>query len=299
MKWRIDFMPEEIRLRFSTRNRNIEICWIPLGLVHFTLILCSLGARAAFKHYHRRMSASLSLSHPLRAVAVADEAEEPKTLVESAYRRLRDDIIDGVHAPGAKLRVEHLKDRYEVGAGTLREALTLLVADALVVAQGQRGFRVAPISMSDFEDITNTRVLLETEALRQSIAHGDVKWEGDVAAAFHLLSRAQEKLGKRAGPQLGEWEERNRAFHESLIAACPSRWIRHFVGILYRQSERYRRLALFKRPIPRDVHAEHAAIFEATLERDAKRASELLAEHIRITLTAIRQLPATFGEKPR
>jgi DNA-binding GntR family transcriptional regulator len=238
--------------------------------------------------------------HPFRVAAAAEEDLAPKTLVEAAYRRLRDDIIAGVHAPGSKLRVEHLKDQYEVGAGTLREALTLLVSDALVFAQGQRGFRVSPISLADFEDITATRVLLECEALRASIAHGDVRWEGEVAAAFHLLTRAQEKLGKKPGPQHEEWEERNRAFHESLIAACPSRWTRHFVGILYRQSERYRRLVLFKKPIPRDVHGEHTAIFEATLDRDAKKASDLLAEHIRATLAGIRQLPASaFADRSR
>ncbi len=239
----------------------------------------------------------MSSPHNLRLAEDEVAAEEPKTLAESAYRRLREDIISGVHAPGAKLRVEHLKGTYSVGAGTLREALTLLVSDALVVAQGQRGFRVAPISASDFEDITNTRVLLETEALRQAIANGDERWEGEVAAAFHLLTRAQEKLAKRAGPRTEEWEARNRGFHESLVGACPSAWVRHFVAILYRQSERYRRLVLFKRPIPRDVHAEHTAIFEATLDRDAKRASDLLAEHIRITLQGLRHLPPGLLDK--
>ena len=97
------------------------------------------------------------------AVSPPRESFEPKTLVEGAYQRLRRDIIEGVHPPGEKLRVEHLKDQYEVGAGTLREALLLLVTDALVVAQGQRGFRVAPISIEDFEDITRTRILLETQ----------------------------------------------------------------------------------------------------------------------------------------
>lgn len=241
---------------------------------------------------------SISSPPQLRAAPVPDLVEEPKTLVEAAYRQLRDDIVDGVHAPGDKLRVEHLKDRYQVSAGTLREALTLLVADALVFSQGQRGFRVAPISLADFEDVTSTRILLETEALRQSIAHGDASWEAGVVAAFHLLSRAEEKLGKRSGQPLEVWEERNRAFHESLVAACPSRWVRHFVDILYRQSERYRRLVLSKRPLPRDVHAEHTAIFEATLAHDAKRASDLLAEHIRKTLEGIRKLaPGVFERK--
>jgi GntR family transcriptional regulator, carbon starvation induced regulator len=219
---------------------------------------------------------------------------EPKTLVEGAYQRLRRDIIEGVHSPGDKLRVEHLKDRYEVGAGTLREALLLLVTDALVVTQGQRGFRVAPISIADFEDITRTRVLLETEALRQSIALGGEEWEAAVVAAFHRLSRAEQRLADHDAAATEEWEIRNRAFHEALIAATPSRWTRHFQHILYQQSERYRRISLFRQPIARDLHAEHQALFDATLARDATRASSILTEHILRTLDAVKGMPADF-----
>ncbi|ENO84974.1 FCD domain-containing protein [Thauera linaloolentis] len=224
----------------------------------------------------------------------ADFHEEPKTLVEGAYQRLRRDIIEGVHAPGEKLRVEHLKERYDVGAGTLREALLLLVTDALVVAQGQRGFRVAPISIADFEDITRTRVLLETEALRQSIACGGEDWEAGVVAAFHRLSRAEQRLADHDVGTTQEWEIRNRAFHEALIAASGSRWIRHFQHILYQQSERYRRISLFRQPIARDIHAEHQALFEATMARDATRATSILTEHILRTLDAVKRMPADF-----
>ncbi|AKC69392.1 GntR family transcriptional regulator [Pandoraea oxalativorans] len=216
------------------------------------------------------------------------------TLAQSAYMRLRNDIVEGHLAPGEKLRVEHLKDRYEVGAGTLREALALLVADALVVQHGHRGFRVTPISLADFIDITETRVQLETEALRQSVALGDDAWEADLTSAFHLLTLAEERLGKDGEQDVGQfahWEARNRAFHEVLIRACPSRWLHHFLTILYRQSERYRRLSITHRPVPRDVHEEHQAIFDACLARDAERAATLLAAHIRKTLEAVRELP--------
>ena len=206
---------------------------------------------------------------------------EPKTLVESAYRNLHRDIIEGTLPPGAKLRVEHLKDNYGVGAGTLREALSLLISDSLVVTQGQRGFRVAPVSLEDFEDITNMRVMLESEALRQAIALGDEVWEGDLLAAFHLLSKAEERLADSEGRD--EWEERNRVFHEVLIAACPSRWIKHFISILYHQAERYRRLSLSLHPIPRDVHAEHTAIVEFALSGQDARAALALEAHIRTT----------------
>ena len=111
----------------------------------------------------------------------------PRTLVERAYLSLRHDVVCGKLAPGERLRVEHLKDQYEVGAGTLREALSLLVSDALVTSEGQRGFRVAPISLADLEDVTNTRVMLETEALRQSIRRGDAKWETALVQSSNRL----------------------------------------------------------------------------------------------------------------
>ena len=214
---------------------------------------------------------------------------EPKTLVESAYRALRRDIIEGHLAPGEKLRVEHLKNDYGVGAGTLREALSLLIADALVISQGQRGFRVAPVSLEDFEDITRTRVMLECEALRQSIAMGDDAWEGDLLAAFHRLAKAEEK--RIGSDDREEWEERNRIFHEVLIAACPSRWLKHFLAILYQQAERYRRLSLYLQPIPRDIHSEHEALLQATMARDADKASAILADHIRLTFQSIQRIP--------
>ncbi len=96
-----------------------------------------------------------------------------RTLIERTYGQLREDILSGRLAPGEKLLVEHLKLRYEVGAGTMREALSRLVSEAMVVAEGQRGFTVAPISIEDLADVTNVRVAFETEALRSSIRNGD------------------------------------------------------------------------------------------------------------------------------
>ncbi|MTJ81917.1 MAG: FCD domain-containing protein [Telmatospirillum sp.] len=210
-----------------------------------------------------------------------------KTLIEFAYHTLRRDIIHGVLAPGSKLRIEQLRAQYEVGASTLREALTLLLSDALVTAEGQRGFRVAPVSMADFQDITRMRKLLECLALRESIEAGDDGWEAGVVAAFHRLSLAEDRLDRKDRASVDAWEDRNRAFHEALIAGCGSRWLHHFRGILYHQSERYRRFSLVNRGLGRDVHAEHHGIMEAALARDADLACTLTGEHIDRTLAAV------------
>lgn len=235
-------------------------------------------------------------SHKFNA-AFSDADTAPRTLVESTYLQLRRDIIEGRLAPGEKLRVEHLKDHYNIGAGTLREALALLLSDALVISEGQRGFFVAPISLGDINDITNARVLLEGEALSQSIMAGDDEWEAALIAAFHKLGRIEEKLGKGAKVHVREWEERNRDFHEALIAACGSRWMRYLIGLLYRQSERYRYLTLTQPAPSRDVHAEHKAIFEAALARDPQRAVDALAVHIRTTFDSLSVIAPEFNRE--
>ncbi len=226
----------------------------------------------------------------------ADE-EVPRTLVENAYLALRRDIVDGKHAPGSRLRVEHLKGDYGVGAGTLREALSLLVSDALVVSEGQRGFWVTTISHEDIEDITRNRLLLETEALRASIKNGDDEWEAELVAAFHRLTRVEEKLNTTVA-RMREWEDRNRGFHEALISACNSRWLRYLIGILYRQSERYRRFLLTSSRAKRDIHAEHSELFDAAMKRDVRRASAALELHIMTTFEIIRQTSEEDLQRP-
>lgn len=222
--------------------------------------------------------------------------QEPKTLVEGAYLALRNDIIKGVHTPSSKLKVEHLKDIYQVSGGTLREALALLVADSLVYAEGQKGFFVSPMSLKDFKEITQLRVMLEKQALKQSIENGNDKWEADVISAHHRLALAEQKLAmgdiEQRSAQFSLWEERNAAFHASLVSACESRWILQFIGILYQQSERYRSIGVqYGTNLKRDLHAEHEALKDAALARNVHLCSEILAEHISITYELFENLP--------
>lgn len=216
------------------------------------------------------------------------EEESPRTLIAATYARLRLDIVDGRLHPGQKLRVDHLKGSYQVSSGTLREALALLVSDALVVAQGQRGFRVTSVSLPDLEDLTRVRVLLETEAVRESILLGKDDWEAHLVSAFHRLSRAEERLRADPGGSFDEWEKCNRRFHEALTAACRSNWLLRMRSLLYQQSERYRRMAATQGPPPLEVHDEHTGIFKAALARNAETACALLTIHIHRALTVIR-----------
>jgi DNA-binding GntR family transcriptional regulator len=214
--------------------------------------------------------------------AAGDDASPApsRTLIERAYAQLREDIIEGQLPPGEKLRVEHLKSRYAVGAGTLREAITRLVSDALVEAEGQRGFRVSAIALDDLADITNLRVQIETDALRQSIRRGDGAWRQQLQKAYDDVSGVEQPLRPQARAR---WEAMNARFHDALVAAHVSPWTTRVLRLLARHGERYRRYAIGLPDTGRDVHAEHRAIFEAAMRGQEARAALALEAHIRAT----------------
>ncbi len=203
-----------------------------------------------------------------------------RTLVESSYNQLRSDIIAGKLVPGAKLRIEELREDYQIGASPLREALNRLAGEGFVTVEEQRGFKVAPISMNDLQDLSRMRIMLECEALRESIRNGDDEWEANLVAAHHRLQKAEQSYGKN----LGEWERRNEEFHEALIAACASPWLLRLHHLLYEQHKRYRFIAILAHEENRDVHLEHLKIMETTLSRDVDAACAATEFHIQRTL---------------
>ena len=203
------------------------------------------------------------------------------TLAEALHERLRQDIILGVLPPSAKLKLEKLSKAYEVSVNTLRETLSRLAADGLVVAEGQKGFAVLPVSDEDLRDITEMRQLLECHALKQSIAAADLDWEARVVGAHHKLSKVEERDESDPDAHGEDWERAKREFHEALISNCRSRWLRLYLRAMYDHSRRYRMLSLKTKPFPRSQSAdEHRQILDAAIKRDSDRASSLLADHI-------------------
>lgn len=207
--------------------------------------------------------------------------QSSRTLTEKAYRALRHDIVIGALQPRAKLKLDELCSRYEVGHAPLREALARLVGEFLVVSEGQRGFWVAPLSLEELHSVNRLRALVEVEALQDSIRLGDEAWERDVRAAFTALASVEQNILHRGAvmdsPHADEWEACNERFHSALIAACGSPTYLNIRATLYRRAERYRRVA---RTFERDVHEEHVSLFEATVDRNALRACRLTEHHI-------------------
>jgi DNA-binding GntR family transcriptional regulator len=208
--------------------------------------------------------------------------ERKSTLAQDVYQRLSHDIVSGRLIPGQKLAFDMLRQEYGYGISPLREALQRLSSESLVVAEGRIGFRVAPISLEDLEEINGLRLVLEPMALRDSVRHGTIEWETAVLAAAHRL--AKMSLPKDAHDDSADaWERCHQEFHDTLISACSSRWLLHFCRTLFAQFGRYRRLILARywvsSPLRGTIDAEHKRVIEAALQRDADKAAQLLHQH--------------------
>lgn len=220
------------------------------------------------------------------------------TLAEKAYAMIRRDIVSGALPAGQPLRLEALRRRYGAGFSPLREALNRLQAERLVAQAALRGFSVAPISRAEMWDAIETRIIIETQALRRAIARGDDGWEGRILGAFHALSRQVARMGSQDRPGSAPHqalEDRHRAFHRALIDACASPRLLEYAERLQAETERYRLPTLAGEGATRDVPGEHRALMEAALARDADQATARLAAHYQRTGMA---LQAQFAEPP-
>ena len=200
-----------------------------------------------------------------------------ETAGERVYRRLRDDIVSGRLTPAEKLKLGRLKDDYGISISTLRELLNRLTSEGLIVAEGARGFEVAPVSAENFKELANLRLLLEGHALQRSFQLGDMDWEGRVVAAHHKLASMEKRTLAGDARGLEVLKRYDSEFHQALLSACGSRVLLDSHAAVFDKYIRYLMIAV----IFRDQAAqEHQKLLECALKRDAKGAQAILATHI-------------------
>jgi DNA-binding GntR family transcriptional regulator len=198
---------------------------------------------------------------------------------ERVYLAIRWEILAGQRRPGEPLKTAELSKRFESSVGVVRESLLRLAEHGLVQVRPMQGFRVPELTADDLQDLTEARLDIETLALRYSVTQGDAAWESQLVGAHHLLTVTprRDDSGERYTP---DWGKAHGAFHVALIAGCRNRRIFGIANRLRDTAELYRRWSVGE---DRDTAAEHKALLDAALARDAELAVDLLATQIRTT----------------
>jgi DNA-binding GntR family transcriptional regulator len=207
--------------------------------------------------------------------------EKVSTRTKEVYDELRRQILDlnGDFAPGQRLRLLDLVERFNASQSVIREALTRLAEQGLVVATPQHGFRVRELAVADLADLTRVRVQVETLALQQAIENGDVAWEAAVVAAHHRLERTP--LADANGEFNEDWSGAHESFHQTLLAGCTSPRLDGIVTSLRDSAELYRRWYwALTSDHARDIAGEHRKLRALAVARKAEPAIVVLTEHI-------------------
>ena len=202
------------------------------------------------------------------------------SLASYVLARIRGDILSTHFKPGAKLHLKVLTARYDTSVAPVREALAVLSGAGLVVAESQRGFRVAPASRAEFLDVVMMRQQMEALALQKSVELGDELWVKSVSRAYDAFAGLATKAGS-GEPITDAWESYHREFHFSLISHCGSPTLLNFCSQLHDRFDRYRRLILPNSSYMAATAGDHENIRDAVIARDAPSAVFLIEDHIR------------------
>lgn len=205
---------------------------------------------------------------------------------ERVYASLHRAVLQGEFAPEQALKPQELATHHGVSLAVVREALLRLAGEGLAVRLPNRGFAVPATGADRWQQIAEARAMVEPAMLVLAIERGDLEWEASVRAAHHRLAGTPTHA-REGDPHVSDaWAEAHRIFHRTVLAACGNDVLLETFDRLWTAGELARRWSALSNP-GRDAAAEHRALEEATLARDAGRAADLLRRHLERTAEAL------------
>jgi DNA-binding GntR family transcriptional regulator len=229
------------------------------------------------------------------------EQSGPRSLSRAVFAEIRADIVAGTYLPGSKLSPREIATKSNVSLSVVREALTRLAEQGLVVAEPQLGFSVVSLDLEDARDLNRVRILIESAAIKDAVEHADVEYEARVLASHHRLTRTPQ-WGDATTHTISEaWAQAHTQFHSALLSACTSPRLIDLAAGMRETAELYRRWSgrFTTRGAQRDVAGEHLALMQAALDRDADRAAVLAGEHIDRTTEVLTDYAEQHADEAR
>lgn len=140
--------------------------------------------------------------------------DAPKSLASRVADRLREAIIDGEFGLGAMIPEEHLATQFGVSRTPVREALSQLQLQGLVVIKPQRGSYVFEPAEADVEALCQFRCVVEPSAAEMAWHHDAA---GTAAAMRAAIAEMEAARNDRDAVRYGRADTR---LHEALFAHC-------------------------------------------------------------------------------
>jgi len=193
---------------------------------------------------------------------------------------LREQILSGALAPGARIRQEEVASALGASRLPVREALRILQSQGLVDIRANSGAWVSQMDLDECQLTYKMRERLEPLALAESIPNL-------TPATLEKLDLLQERI--EANNDLAEFLRLDRELHLLTYVGNPYRELGELIERLWNTTQPYRRAYVQQSGHVRDwvINAEHRLLLDAIRRSDTQEAERILAGHIRRTRLAL------------
>lgn len=194
------------------------------------------------------------------------------------YTKLFDRIVRGDYGAGTWLREDSLAEEFGVSRTPVRDALRQLAQDGLVETIPKRGSRSLGFTVDDLEEAFSIRRNLELLALEWAIPRLRLDRLMEIRSRIEALGESNDPIFHA---------ELDNEFHTTIMNAADGKRLPMMLGSLYRIMASFRELGFADAEVRESARAEHLAIIDTLIARDAPGAEALLREHIDATKTRI------------
>jgi DNA-binding GntR family transcriptional regulator len=209
-------------------------------------------------------------------VRTAREPEKKPSLVEDAYKALKDAIRNNVFPPGYQGSEQEIALRLGMSRTPVHEAIIRLQEDGLVRVLSKRGVMVCPLAPADIREIYEVIIAIEAMAAELLTAFPDEERRlfadelEDATLGMEKALREDDLLG---------WAAADDLFHRTLVERCGNSRIRRIAQTVTDQAHRARMLTLKLRSKPTGSILAHKTIIAAIREGKAAEAHQQARQH--------------------
>jgi DNA-binding GntR family transcriptional regulator len=222
-----------------------------------------------------------TVSSPASAAAPVKSVTAPlahRPLYQEVAERLREQIFNRELEPGSWIDEQKLTAALGISRTPLREALKVLAVEGLVTMKLRRGAYVTEMSAQDVSQVYHLLGVLESDAAAEVARKA-------TDAELAELNKLHQQLEGQA-QQRDAFFATNEEFHHRLLHIAGNRWRVQIVNDLRKVMKLNRHHSLFRQGRVTESLAEHRALVQALLARDADKSQALMRAHFENGLAA-------------
>lgn len=204
------------------------------------------------------------------------KSSDSKSLVELAYERVKQRILDNQYYPGYQALENEVAEDLGMSRTPVREALIRLKHEGLVELIPRRGLRVVPVLADDMKEIYDVLTSLESMA-----AELLAKRKPDAATLEPMKEATRDMEVALKNDDLDAWATADEKFHRALIELCGNRRLANMANTVRDQGHRARMVTLRLREKPSASVDEHEQVLRAIENGDWETARDVHYQHRR------------------